>query len=415
MNYKFVLSLSAWLVHAASAEFQCLDADGFPLDWFALLKQPHSGHYAYVSSNSSTAWIQPDGCDITRDGPVFSTVSQVLQAGSNAAADVLAAYNDEPPEDNNSSSIGSSAFGHMKGLVALKSGQKGFWLIHSVPKFPNMSLHRYEYPDTGMKYGQSFLCLTVDSAKMANIIGSQLFVSHPDLYSLSVSPAAEAAWPSWADLKKRKQPPKALMNSTVKLVTSGGLSVMHLAKSPHLKQDLYSYLLAGQLQSNIQVETWQHGKELLNSTCNRRYNVTKVLDVRIGNQTQFKSTKDHSKWCVTAQTDAKPHTCIGDMNRAETQYHRGGGIACIGLVGLHRLFKAAVIHDQPCGSAGHAKSDKELLLSLYNWVMLAAVCAMACIVLLLVLLLTMALAKLRSRQQKVLSGSGSSGQKYRIL
>ena len=46
----------------------------------------------------------------------------------------------------------------------------GFWLVHSVPKFPPVSADGYSYPQTGQKYGQSFLCVTYGYA-MLNDIG----------------------------------------------------------------------------------------------------------------------------------------------------------------------------------------------------------------------------------------------------
>lgn len=47
----------------------------------------------------------------------------------------------------------------------------GFWLVHSVPKFPPHLQDGYGYPDSGMMFGQSFLCITLDY-KYFNVIGS---------------------------------------------------------------------------------------------------------------------------------------------------------------------------------------------------------------------------------------------------
>ena len=66
-------------------------------------------------------------------------------------------YNDETPTGRTSSS-----YGHTKGVIGADySG--GFWLIHSVPSYPPLpeNSSSYGYPNTGLNYGQSFLCLSL--------------------------------------------------------------------------------------------------------------------------------------------------------------------------------------------------------------------------------------------------------------
>lgn len=46
---------------------------------------------------------------------------------------LMIAYNDEPPNQK-----GESKYGHLKGLVVADK-RSGFWLIHSVPLYPNIS------------------------------------------------------------------------------------------------------------------------------------------------------------------------------------------------------------------------------------------------------------------------------------
>lgn len=75
-------------------------------------------------------------------------------------------YNDEPPEY-----LTSFELGHTKGAI-LADSDTGFWLIHSVPKFPTSpgKHQQYSYPETGLIYGQSFLCITLKTQNL-NIVG----------------------------------------------------------------------------------------------------------------------------------------------------------------------------------------------------------------------------------------------------
>jgi deoxyribonuclease-2 len=68
--------------------------------------------------------------------------------------------------------------GHTKGDLAFDN-TSGFWLIHSVPKFPPND--SYHYPETGTRYGQSFLCVTFDYLTF-NEIGLQLLYNGPQIY-----------------------------------------------------------------------------------------------------------------------------------------------------------------------------------------------------------------------------------------
>lgn len=66
-------------------------------------------------------------------------------------------YNDKPPTVKEAYRGG----GHAKGVVA---GDKtgGFWMVHSVPNYIfSTKTNKYTYPDTGLKFGQSFLCITL--------------------------------------------------------------------------------------------------------------------------------------------------------------------------------------------------------------------------------------------------------------
>lgn len=55
------------------------------------------------------------------------------------------------------------------GAVGANS-ESGFWLVHSVPRFAQYYNQGYEYPETGRRYGQAMLCLSL-SLKSINTVG----------------------------------------------------------------------------------------------------------------------------------------------------------------------------------------------------------------------------------------------------
>uniref|UniRef100_A0A914NWQ5 Deoxyribonuclease II n=1 Tax=Meloidogyne incognita TaxID=6306 RepID=A0A914NWQ5_MELIC len=51
----------------------------------------------------------------------------------------------------------------------VSSNKNGFWLVHSVPKFPLSSEEKYLYPESGKRNGQSFFCLSFSSDALEQI------------------------------------------------------------------------------------------------------------------------------------------------------------------------------------------------------------------------------------------------------
>lgn len=63
----------------------------------------------------------------------------------------------------------------------------GFWLIHSVPKYPPSfeDTKYYDYPKTGTIYGQSFLCISLNQNEMKKV-GKQLRINEPTIYAKNI-------------------------------------------------------------------------------------------------------------------------------------------------------------------------------------------------------------------------------------
>jgi deoxyribonuclease-2 len=73
-------------------------------------------------------------------------------------------YNDEWPNGTSSETAA-----HAKGVVAFDN-ISGFWLSHSVPRFPPAPGSSYSFPPTGIKYGQTMLCVSLPFSQ-ADLVG----------------------------------------------------------------------------------------------------------------------------------------------------------------------------------------------------------------------------------------------------
>lgn len=80
-------------------------------------------------------------------------------------------YNDETPGGEV-----SSYRAHAKGVVVF-GRSLGFWLVHSVPKFPpDPASQPYGYPDPEAEYGQSAACVSLESKAIEGCVATCLLV-----------------------------------------------------------------------------------------------------------------------------------------------------------------------------------------------------------------------------------------------
>ncbi len=58
------------------------------------------------------------------------------------------------------------------------------------------------------------------------------------------------------------------------------------------------------------------------------------------------NAQDHAKWAVCK--DGNSWTCVGDMNRMDTQEKRGGSFFCVNDENLWQAFKSVVYQTEAC-------------------------------------------------------------------
>lgn len=249
----------------------------------------------------------------------------------------------------------SGYLAHAKGVVALDS-QSGFWLVHSVPKFPTPPSSKYEYPDTGRDNGQSSLCITVKTAQEGKDILNQLTRMRPNVYDVENAAGLKDLDELFTIISTKKWPKEAA--TTVETITSqkgDNFESFSRNQAAAASGELYSSVIAPKLGVPLIVETWRRGAGgVLASNCTKNsYDVMNVAQMALqvdGNKSTgtWPYLKDHSKTAISASSD-KPFVCIGDINRMASQLKRGGGTVCIKSKPVWTLFRNSIVEIEPCG------------------------------------------------------------------
>uniref|UniRef100_A0AAF5Q5V9 Uncharacterized protein n=1 Tax=Wuchereria bancrofti TaxID=6293 RepID=A0AAF5Q5V9_WUCBA len=224
-------------------------------------------------------------------------------------------YNDEFPYPNNDTSSGTS--GHTKEVVVFGKSN-GFWLIHSVPKFPRNDT--YEYHSLGVNT-QMGLCIPMSYSQLHKI---------GNFHSL-----------------------KMLLNSTYCIICIQ-LYYNHLF--------IYSQRLPAQMADDIPILVKVVSKEyhraapyvsrvLMYSSASREFihvkKVTLPFNITFLNFSKFLISLflDHSKFAVAIldlHNVSVPWICIVLDNFQELQLLRAGGTMCFASSEVHSVHTAMV-------------------------------------------------------------------------
>lgn len=341
----------------------CVDEDGNHVDWLVLYKLPRKSEfpppagkkdyiedgqgYMYLTSKSPEhGWTESDKSIKDSLSIPGRILSPVYEKSNNL---LYMFYNDEHPDGNT-----SFTRGHTKGVVAF-GPMSGFWLVHSVPKYPPAVELTYDYPHTGQMYGQSFLCVSLPTFSAADVIGLQLLYNEPYVYSHNVPEWAEKKYPHMAMAARGQHVKKAPFTHTGTLRSLAGHLFTSFAKFSKFGKDLYADFVAPALGTDLLVETWPNGPGKMNSSCKGTFKVLNVdkLDFRLKPEdVEFVTKKDHAKWAVSltraASSSSKKVLCIGDINRMNTQKKRAGGTVCFENDYAWKAFRSIIAAIEAC-------------------------------------------------------------------
>jgi len=245
--------------------------------------------------------------------------------------------------------------------------KSGFWLIHSVPRFPDFVKDGYSgLPEDEMRYGQSFMCISTSLGYLEDV-AAQLLIGYPWVYSANV-PEGNSAFANMQNMKSLANGDKHykdMDSNVVSIKTHWGVEFTTFYKSPKWGKYIYEDMVEPHFDTEFAWETWMNGINPDPSFCEPKsqYNSTNIRNLAVGAYS-WKETQDHSKWGVSIgwkHRSYDEYLCIGDINRQESQNKRGGGTTCIQDVDLWRAFYNAIKHvdccceDSQCDDVGFCK------------------------------------------------------------
>lgn len=325
-----------------SADISCMNEAGEPVDWFVIYKLPkyriggiESGvEYMYLDS-SAGMWQMSKFMINSSQGAMGNTLSQLYnEEVYKSNISVYALYNDGPPILKY-----IEGYGHTKGVLLFDRSQ-GFWISHSIPRFPSFPEKGYLYPSSGKVYGQTALCVTYQYESFIRIV-NQLAYIYPRFYNCSVPAAFLDDLPQLAQLCEGSKPQLISNKRMEQLFSFHGEKLVSFVKSEDFVDDIYTGWVAQALDVDLLVESWQRQGHKLPSNCSLSKHTLNIKRIQLSKSVLFQSYDDHSKWCVS-QTDKNQVTCLGDLNRVRSQLWRGGGLICSFNPLIYKAFRQAV-------------------------------------------------------------------------
>lgn len=227
----------------------------------------------------------------TNKNPLYETLRLLYKNSRQIKS--YAMYNDQEPPKRNAPQ--SSA--HSKGVLAFDSTM-GFWMVSSIPRFPSKVSLGFNFSISQTLYGQIVLCTTVRES-VKDIIKIIFKTTKPNIYD-----------------------EKNFMTESINLgfKTYRNSHVQVFAKSAKFGKDIYTDLISPGLGNpKLFVQTWR-------PSLKNTQRVSNIERVQFKNIPSYEASIDHSKWAVAEKS---PWTCIGDINRDETQFRRGGLSLCL--------------------------------------------------------------------------------------
>jgi deoxyribonuclease-2 len=249
-------------------------------------------------------------------GAMNLTLNSVFNKKSSTIGWIL--YNDEKPAGAKGKDDGN--LGHTKGVIAFDTASKtAYWLLHSWPKFADPGAKNDPTP----KYGQTYLCISMDIATAGQIAAKMTTHQEPQVYLPNTAnlPKTDPLY----ILSQPLTPHPAPVGDSIDLKSKAGMPFKVIAKNREWDQDFWNGLVGPEIKEDIDVDTWIRGPiPPVQDTdgIHKTFDIKYVNMGALGLHWVWPETHDHAKWGISIHSD---WVIVGDINRMISQRKRGGG------------------------------------------------------------------------------------------
>lgn len=261
------------LLLPAAYAVSCIGSTGSSVDWWFAYKLNGGVQYVYIDSLTTLPKRTPltlsGGQLDSATGPLGRTLTQLITGRSTLAR---VSWNDELPvalgasgSDSSAANATSGTSGHTKGVLG-GNAAGGFYLTHTLPKFPDLSQGTFTWGGASTTYGQNFLCLSLDRANL-ELASLGMQYNDPHVYDSAIPNGMLSTLPATAALVAGQRKAGSRVQQ---LATLAGSAFLQVSKSGSTGLDLYEDVLQAALQQDMWVETWRRSP-MMDSYCRPAY------------------------------------------------------------------------------------------------------------------------------------------------
>uniref|UniRef100_A0A5S6QPS2 Deoxyribonuclease II n=1 Tax=Trichuris muris TaxID=70415 RepID=A0A5S6QPS2_TRIMR len=339
LSLIYVQLLLLWHVRIInSAALTCKNSANADISWgiFYVIPGAQSAHGIYASGAPS--W-EANPIDLTAANGVLSGLIGPYVGAKNTYN--VIAYSDFPPFYRKASKCGSP----LRGVLGYTDSD-GWWLTHTIDKWPDLQAAAYAAPPAG---GAGLIvCVTLPFASMPTWASVLNYADPMVYYQQSTAAAAATSIASIPELAALTQPPVAVVYSpytktmTFTSTVADSVPMRLFAKLPHANLEMYSSYMTSVLKQSLVV--WSNapsGQALLPSSCFGTYQVENIRgsSITVNNQVITRQ-QDTASWAVSKAPSAEAVFCVSGSDRTQSSISLGGGAVCVQQQNVQGLFSA---------------------------------------------------------------------------